>query len=68
MPNTIRSAIRALFPNLAEWPAEKWLALPIVLWVNYGLIIETTVDILNERGWYEHKVVTEAIDYWGQKN
>jgi len=27
-----------LFPNLAEWPTEKWLALPIALLFLLGIV------------------------------
>ena len=30
--------LKRLFPNLAEWPAEKWLGLPIGLFFLAGII------------------------------
>jgi hypothetical protein len=31
--------LRELFPSLAEWPAEKWMLLPIALLLVIGCII-----------------------------
>ena len=31
--------LKRLFPTLAEWPAEKWLGVPIAILILFGCIM-----------------------------
>lgn len=31
--------LRRLFPTLADWPAEKWLGVPVAILIIFGCIM-----------------------------
>ena len=53
----MRKWFSKLFPNLAaivaDWTVEKWIALPIVLWVVMGAIAGIGEAVLAKYGWYD---------------
>lgn len=42
---------RRLFPNLAKWPAEKWIILPVVIFITWSIIFTVCRDTFYYFGW-----------------
>jgi len=42
---------KRLFPNLAEWPVEKWIILPVVIFITWSLIFTISRDLFFDLGW-----------------
>lgn len=49
---------------MSGWPAEKWLALPIVAFVGYGIIIAVGSAALEDTGWYDEFIASHTQS-WG---
>lgn len=60
--------MRHWFPNItalvSEWPPEKWLALPLVLYINFGLLLGIAGTALEHAGWYDEQVAART-EFWG---
>lgn len=51
---------RRLFPTVAtwvdEWPPEKWMVLPAVIFLFFGAVCGTAMLIFYDHGWYDDQI------------
>lgn len=47
----VSAALKRQFPNLAEWPREKWLAFPAIVFVVVAYVTVETFELFVRLGY-----------------